>query len=227
MSDTTPLSVHEPSVSARGGVIVIQEAFGVNDHIEDVCARLADVGYRVVAPHLFHRTGDAVLAYDDFASALPHVAALTPDGILDDVRAAVQYLERAGTPQTRQGIVGFCLGGSVVVAFCARAKLGAAVSFYGGGVHEARFGFEPLADAAPGLKTPWLGLFGDEDHDIPVSDVEDLRRAAAQSTQVTEIVRYPDAGHGFHCDQRESYCAEAAASAWQQSLEWFDRFLSS
>ena len=79
------------------------------------------------------------------------------------------------------------------------------MTFYGGGVTEGRFGFGALVDEAPALQAPWLGLYGDLDHAIPVAGVEELRVAAAKSGQPTEIVRYPDAGHGFNCDQRQSY----------------------
>jgi carboxymethylenebutenolidase len=84
-----------------------------------------------------------------------------------------------------------------------------------------------LVDAAPSLRAPWLGLYGDEDQGIPVDDVERLRAAAAQSAVETEVVRYAEAGHGFHCDVRASYHQGAAADAWQRTLAWFDRHLAS
>ena len=86
--------------------------------------------------------------------------------------------------------------------------MGAAVTFYGGGVTEGRFGFPPLVEEATRLGAPWLGLYGDLDQGIPVDDVEQLREAAAGSGQTTGIVRYPEAGHGFHCDQRASFEVE-------------------
>ena len=223
--DPTPLSIHQPKGAAKGGVVVIQEAFGVNDHIEDVCSRLADAGWLAVAPHLFHRTGDPKLGYGDFKDVMPHMAALTKETVLADVDAGIAHLEGAGFPAAKLGIVGFCMGGTVALVADVERQLGAAVTFYGGGLKEGRFGFPGLIDAAPGLRAPWLGLFGDLDQGIPVDQVEELRLAAAKSGQPTEIVRYPEAGHGFNCDRRDSYHAASAADAWARTLAWFDTHL--
>ncbi|HEV3364931.1 MAG TPA: dienelactone hydrolase family protein, partial [Acidimicrobiia bacterium] len=97
--------------------------------------------------------------------------------------------------------------------------------FYGGGVTEGRFGFRPLVEEVTGLRAPWLGLYGDLDEGIPVEGVEQLRGAAARSGQETELIRYPEAGHGFHCDQRESYEPKSAQDAWARTLAWFDEHL--
>ena len=226
MADPTPLSVHVPSATPKGAVIVIQEAFGVNDHIEDVCRRFAEEGWLAVAPHLFHRTGDPKLGYTDFGQLMPHMQALTKEGVLADVDAAIAEVSRQGIPPKKTGIVGFCMGGTVTLIADAERDLGAAVTFYGGGVKEGRFGFPPLVEEAPHLRAPWLGLFGDLDKGIPVEQVEELRTAAASSGQPTEIVRYPEADHGFHCDQRESYHATSATDAWRRTLEWFGRYLT-
>jgi carboxymethylenebutenolidase len=225
MSDQTPLSVHEPDSAAKGGLLVIQEAFGVNEHIEDVCRRFAAEGWLAVAPHLFHRTGDPKLGYDDLGPVMPHMKALTADGILADVDAGIAHVEAAGFPSNGIGVVGFCMGGTVTLVTAARRHVGAGVTFYGGGVAEGRFGFGPLVEEAKDLRAPWLGLFGDEDAGIPVEQVEALRVAAASSGQATEVVRYPDAGHGFHCDRRDSYHEASAKDAWQRTLDWFERYL--
>jgi carboxymethylenebutenolidase len=225
MSDT-PLSVHEPDGDPKGGVVVIQEIFGVNDHIEDVCGRLASAGWLAVAPHLFHRTGDPQLGYTDMEEGRAHAGKMTAEGVLEDVDAAVARLADAGIPAGRTGIVGFCMGGTIAMLAAVHRDLGAAVTFYGGGVTEGRFGFGSLVDEAPRLRAPWLGLYGDLDTGIPVAGVEELRIAAAKSGQPTEIVRYPDAGHGFNCDQRDSYHEPSATDAWRRTLEWFDRHLA-
>jgi len=210
MSDRTPPSVHRPAGHPRGGVVVVQEAFGVNSDIDDVTRRFAHAGWLAVAPHLFHRTGDPQLAYGDFDHVKPHMAALTAEGVLDDVDAALGHLADAGIGAGRTGVVGFCMGGTVALVAAVRRPIGAAVSFYGGGVAEGRFGFGPLTDEATRLRAPWLGLYGDLDRGIPVADVERLRVAAASSGQPTEVVRYPEAGHGFHCDVRPAYHPESA-----------------
>jgi len=222
----TPLSVHEPAGDPKGGVLVVQEAFGVNDHIQDVCRRVAEAGWLAVAPHLFHRSGDPRLPYDDISQVMPHLRQLTVDGILADVDAAADRIAAAGISPERTGIVGFCMGGTVALAVAARRPLGAAVTFYGGGVTEGRFGFGPLVEEATRLRAPWLGLFGDRDQGIPVADVEALRAAAATSGQETEVVRYPEAGHGFHCDARPDFHPPSAADAWARTLAWFDGHLA-
>jgi carboxymethylenebutenolidase len=225
-SDETPLSIRHPAETAAGAVVVVQEAFGVTDHIEDVCQRLADADWVAVAPHLFHRTGDPVLDHTDYEGVRPHMAALTADGIATDVDAALDYIDGAGFRPEVAGIVGFCMGGSVALATAVRRQLGAAVTFYGGGVTQGRFGYPPLLELAPELRTPWLGLFGDRDQSIPVEDVEALAGAAAKASVATEVERYPEAGHGFHRDGSAAYHAESAADAWRRTLDWFARYLS-
>jgi carboxymethylenebutenolidase len=166
------------------------------------------------------------LGYTDFSEVMPHMGKLTEDGIMTDVDAALAYLAKAGVAPERTGIVGFCMGGTVALAAATRRDLGAAVTFYGGGVKEGRFGFAPLVEEAKGLRAPWLGLFGDLDAGIPVDAVEELREAAATSGQPTEVVRYAEAEHGFHCDRRSSYHADSAKDAWQRTLAWFDRYVA-
>jgi carboxymethylenebutenolidase len=226
MSEQTPLSIHEPDGTPKGGIVVIQEAFGVNDHIEDVARRFAAEGWLAVAPHLFHRTGDPKLGYGDMSAIRSHMNALTVEGVMADVDAALDRLAAAGIPPQKTGIVGFCMGGTVALVAAVRRDLGAAVTFYGGGVTEGRFGFGPLVEEATRLRAPWLGLYGDRDQGIPVDGVEQLRAAAASSGQETELVRYPEAGHGFHCDQRDSYEPKSAQDAWARTLAWFDDHLA-
>jgi carboxymethylenebutenolidase len=222
MPDETPLSVHHPEGGAAvGGVVVIQEAFGVTDHIEDVCDRIAAAGWLAVAPHLFWRTGDPILPYDDFSQVAPHAGALEAEDILADVDAALGYLAGARIPADSAGVVGFCLGGTIAFAVATRRPVGAAVTFYGGGVAKGRFGFPSMLDMAPGLQAPWLGLYGERDRSIPVEDVERLAAATADLDVPTEVVRYPDAGHGFNRDGGDSYVEAAATDGWMRMLDWF------
>jgi carboxymethylenebutenolidase len=124
----------EPQGTAKAAVIVIQEAFGVNDHIEDVTRRFAAQGYRAVSPHLFHRTGDVVLGYNDLDKVMPHFGAVTDGGLTNDLDATLAYLSASGFESSRVGIVGFCMGGSVAFYAAVRYPLGAAVTYYGGGI---------------------------------------------------------------------------------------------
>jgi carboxymethylenebutenolidase len=219
-----PMALFEatPDDEVRGGVIVIQEAFGVNDHIMDVTRRFADAGYLAVAPHIFHRAGGGTAPYDDFGQALPLFEGLDDAGLLVDVDASIAHLRATGLTDTQIGIVGFCFGGRVTFLVAAERSLGAAVGFYGGGIVTARFPvFPALIERASTLKTPWLGLFGDQDASITVDDVEALRAALADAPVDAEVVRYAEAGHGFHCDVRPSFHEDSATDAWNRTLTWF------
>jgi carboxymethylenebutenolidase len=219
-----PMEVYraKPDGEAKAAVIVIQEAFGVNEHIMDVTRRFANEGYHAVAPHIFHRAGGGTAPYDDFSKVLPLFAGLDDAKLLDDVDATVAALDEHGFPAARIGIVGFCMGGRITFLVAARRALGAAVGFYGGGIVTARFPqFPALVGETASLQTPWLGLFGDKDESIPVEDVEELRRALDGASVDHDVVRYADAEHGFHCDRRPSFHADAAADGWNRTLSWF------
>jgi len=215
-----------PDGGAKGAIVVVQEAFGVTAHIEHIATRLADAGWRAVAPAFFHRQGSPVLAYDDFDSVMPLMKELNPEGIAVDLNAAFDHFTVAGFGERQMGIVGFCMGGSVTFHGATLRKLGAAVTFYGGGVAEGRFGLPSLIDQAPSLQTPWLGLYGDLDQGIPSHDVDQLRQATAQANVPTEVVQYPDGDHGFNCNDRPAvFNPIAAADAWNRTLNWFDRYV--
>jgi carboxymethylenebutenolidase len=217
-----------PEGTPRGALVVIQEAFGVNEHIEDVTRRGASAGYVSVAPDLFHRTGGETVPYGQFEKVIEHFKAIDgDDAVLRDVDAALGFLRDQGFTDDRIGIVGFCFGGRVTFLVALRRALGAAIGFYGGGIVTGRFPqFPPLVDEAPSLQTPWLGLFGDQDQSIPVADVETLRAALEPLAIDTEIVRYAGAGHGFHCDVRADFRPDDAKDAWERTLRWLDRHLA-
>jgi carboxymethylenebutenolidase len=223
-----PAYVATPAGDARGGIVVVQEAFGVTPHIQSICRRLAEAGYVAIAPALFHRIGSPVLDYGDFDAVLPAMTSLTAGGIETDLDAAFAELKRRGSASARTGIVGFCMGGTVALFAATQWVLGAAVTFYGGGVSRGRFGFPSFLDIAADLQTPWLGFYGDLDQGISVDEVEALRRVAAAAKVPTEVVRYAEAGHGFNNDDRpDAFHAASAADAWSRTLAWFDTYLSS
>jgi len=223
-----PAHVALPDGTPRGGVVVFQEAFGVTSHIKDVTRRFARAGWEAVAPSLFHREGSPVFAHDDYEHAMGAMQTLTAGGITADVLAALDQFDSGGIPPRRSCVVGFCMGGSVAFYAATLRALGAAVTFYGGGVSKGRFGLPTLVDLAPSLTTPWLGLYGDRDQSIPAGDVELLGDAVARAPVATEIVRYPEAGHGFHNDERpDSYAREAARDAWSRALGWIERYAGS
>jgi carboxymethylenebutenolidase len=222
MADEVPVFEAAPGHGdVRGGVVVIQEAFGVNAHIQDVCRRFADERYHAVAPHLFRRTGGGSVGYGEFDKVIEHMQALDDDKVLDDVDAALKVLVDAGIPPERTAVVGFCFGGRVSFLVSVRRGLGAGVGFYGGGIaSKGRLPFPPLLPEVAKLQTPWLGLFGDQDQSIPLDDVERLRTALDAAPVDTAVQVYEGAGHGFFCDQRDAYHADAAADAWSRTLDW-------
>jgi len=214
------------STDAPRALIVVQEAFGINDHVRDVADRFANVGFFVVAPHLYHREGSPEVPYDELERAKALIAAISGEGLTNDLNATTDFLSSIGYQSSSVGVVGFCMGGSVAFYAATLATIGAAVSFYGGGVSMGRMGLPPLLELADDLKTPWLGLFGDLDAGIPVDDVEALRAAAKRAPVMTEIVRYPDAQHGFHCDARPAVYNEAAArDGYQRTLDFLAQHL--
>jgi carboxymethylenebutenolidase len=221
-----PMRVYEaqPAGGSSGGaVIVIQEAFGVNHHIQDVADRFAEAGFHAVAPEMFHRAGaGAVAPYDDFSKVMPLFEGTSDPAVLTDVDATLGLLHDRGFADTSIGIVGFCWGGRVTFLVAARRPLGAGVGFYGGGIVTGRFPqFPPLVSESASLQTPWLGLFGDQDTSIPVEDVTALTTALESAQVDHEVVRYPDAGHGFHCEARpDHYDEEAARDGWGRAIAW-------
>jgi carboxymethylenebutenolidase len=210
-----------PAGSARGGVLVIQEGFGVTSHIEGVTRRLAAAGWHAVAPAFYHRQRSPVLSYSDVDTAIATMGHLTVAGLAIDVTAGLDFLEEKGFGPARTGVIGFCMGGSISFYAATLRPVGAAVTFYGGGVAEGRFGLPPLIDLAPHLEAPWLGLFGDLDESIPPGEVEQLRQAVTNARVPTEVVRYPNADHGFNCDDRPAvFNVAAAGDAWERTLNW-------
>jgi carboxymethylenebutenolidase len=194
----------DPAATPRGGIVVAQEIFGVNDHIRNVCDGFVADGYRVIAPALFDRYEKNVqigYAPDDIAKGRELKGHASTDGALADVAAARDALAGAG----RVGIVGYCWGGYVAWMAASRlAGFACAVPYYGGGMTEA-IGEKP--------KCPVMAHFGDKDANIPVDGVRKLAAAHAEA----QVFLY-DAGHGFNCDQRGSYDAAAAKLARERTL---------
>ncbi|MEX0847351.1 MAG: dienelactone hydrolase family protein [Ilumatobacteraceae bacterium] len=221
-----PLFTATPDTARRGAIVVIQEAFGVTPHIQSIAELLAAHGWLAVSPTLYHRTEPQVFSYDDLPAVMPAMQTLTSDGIVADLDATFAHLAVQGIEAGQTGIVGFCMGGTVALHAAATRVLGAAVTFYGGGLGAPRFGFPPGLDLATHLQTPWLGLYGDRDPGIPVDDVERLRQVVAEASVDAEVVRYAEGQHGFNCDDRPSvFDADLAADARQRMLDWFERHI--
>jgi carboxymethylenebutenolidase len=213
----------EPGEPPRGGIVVLQDARGITRYLESVCARLASAGWYALAPHLYHRDGLRELdPANGWAGAQAQLETLTAAGIAADVDACLGELAAAGLGGRRGAVLGFCMGGTAALFTAATHELGAAVTFYGGPV--GWVGVPSRTDLAAALRTPWLGLFGDEDALIPPADVEAIRAAAARAPAPSDVVRYPNAGHAFHSDDRAAvYRQDAAVDGWRRAMEWLDR----
>lgn len=214
--------VVRPDGTAKGAVIVIQEAFGITDHIMDVCRRAAEAGYLAVAPHVFHRTGDPVIAYDRMQEVIPHIMGLNREGIEADLKATLDYLAGQGFSGRKVAIMGFCMGGTIAFFAGAQWQLGAAITFYGGGIVMNRFGLPTLLEMVPQLKTPWMGNYGDLDQSIPFTEVEVLHRAVAATATPVEVNRYAEADHGFHCNDRSAFHEASSRDAWARTIKFLD-----
>lgn len=195
----------DPAGTPRGGIVVIQEIFGVNGHVRSVCDGYAEKGYAAIAPALFDRAKpDVELAYnpDDAAIGFELRAAVGWDDPLKDIAAAAQELKGAG----KVGAVGYCWGGSL--AWLSNTRLGLpAVGYYGGQISQ-------FMDEKP--KSPMMLHFGETDAHIPMADVEKIHAAHPD----VPLFTYP-AGHGFNCDLRPDFHAESAATALERSLGFF------
>lgn len=214
----------------RGGVIVVNEVFGIHDYIKDVCRRFAREGYVAIAPDYFDRAGDPA-PLTDFAAIREIVATATYEQTMGDTKGALDWLgDQRFVNASALGVTGFCWGGAVTWMAAARfSQIKAGVAWYGRLVAPQPGGFgaeegRPWpVDIAGRLQTPVLGLYAENDRGIPVETVEQMRAAlqAADNPSRSEIVVFPGTQHGFHADYRESYNAEAAADGWARCLAWF------
>ena len=218
VADGTEMRAYTAFPSSTGpvpGIILLQEAFGVNHHIRSVADRLAAAGYAVIAPELFHRTAAPGLeiAYSDFANgAMPHYSAINNEDLTTDLQASFDWLQtQALVKADKIGSIGFCLGGRVAFLANAVLPLAAAVSYYGGGTHT-------IADRAKDLHATHLFFWGGLDEHIGKDHIAEVIDAveAAHKPYLNTIISYAD--HGFYCDERPSYNAEAASEAWALTL---------
>jgi carboxymethylenebutenolidase len=205
-------------------VLVVQEIFGVHEHIKDVCRRFAKLGYFAAAPELFARQGD-VSKLTNINEIISKVVSKVPDEqVMSDLDATVAWAKGTGKADTaRLGITGFCWGGRIVWLYAAHSpNLKAGVAWYGRLVGTA----DPLhpknpIDLVKDLKAPVLGLYGGADQGIPNETVEQMKQALKDAGKPGEIVLYPNTPHGFHADYRPSYRKEQAEDGWKRLQAWF------
>jgi carboxymethylenebutenolidase len=219
VADGTEMGLYVAFPESQGSfpaLIVLQEGFGLTQHIRSVAECLCKEGYAVVAPELYHRTGHRVEAsYDDFPKVMEHFQAITKEGLTADLQAAYQFLQQqASVVKDKVGSIGFCLGGRVSFLANAVLPLSAAVSYYGGGIDQ-------LIDEAPNLHGPHLFFWGGLDAHIPAEKIDPVIKAVkdAGKDYTNVVISYAD--HGFNCDDRASYQPLAAKEAWAHSLSFF------
>jgi len=228
VSDGTSMRLYAArpaGAAAARGLLVMQEAFGVNAHIRDITERFAREGFLAVAPELYHRTGAGFEGrYDDFASVMPHLGGLRDPDMEADFHAAHDWLRAnglaAGSPIAA---VGFCMGGRAAVLAGITLPLECAVSFYGGGIAPNPRG-PGFLDRIKDLKAPVLLFWGGKDQHIPSDQMRAVVDALTTAGKSYVNVKFSDADHGFFCDARPSYNPVAAAQAWPLTLAFLNTY---
>ena len=200
------------------GLLVFQEAFGVNAHIRDVTQRFAREGFVAIAPELYHRTGPGFEAsYDAFPATVPHMSALKDGQTEADERAAFDWLTAQGVAEGRIGAIGYCMGGRAAFLAGLSLPIGCATSYYGGGI-APRGNNRGLLTRTKDLRCPVLLFWGGQDKHLTQDQVRAVRDGLTEAGKNFINVEISDADHGFFCDARASYNPTAAAEAWPLTL---------
>jgi carboxymethylenebutenolidase len=204
-------------------ILVVQEVFGVHEHIKDICRRLAKAGYFAVAPALYAREGD-VVGMSDIKQIMQVVVKVPERQVASDLDATAAWARSTGKADTSKlGIVGFCWGGRQVWLYAAHnPKLRAGVAWYGV-LQRPKNDMTPdnPIDLVQRINSPILGLYGGADPGIPVAQIDAMRAALKAEGKPSEIIVYPDTPHGFNADYRPSYRPQQARDGWKRMLAWF------
>ena len=207
-------------------VLVVEEIFGVHEHIKDICRRFAKLGYLAIAPDLFMRQGDPS-GMTNIQEIIGKVISKVPDQqVLSDLDATLDWAEKQKGDTKKTAVTGFCWGGRITWLYAAhQPKVKAGAAWYGVLARPASE-LQPKhpVDIAGSLRTPVLGLYGEKDNGIPLDTVEKMRAALKTGGSASEIIVYPAAPHGFHADYRESYRKADAEDAWKLLLAWFKKY---
>jgi carboxymethylenebutenolidase len=207
-------------------IIVIQEIFGVHEHIQDLCRRLAKLGYLAIAPELFFRQGDP-RKFTDVSLLIKELVSQVPDvQVMQDLDAVATWAGQNGGDPARLAVTGFCWGGRITWLYAAHnPKVKASTAWYGRlvGAPSVNNPVHPL-DIAKQLKSPVLGLYAGKDQGISLESVEQMRQALKRQAQPFKLVIYDEAGHGFNADYRPNFHPAAAQDAWATMLAWFKQF---
>src|SRR6516162_1948401 len=209
-------------------ILVAMEIFGLHEYIKDVTRRLAKLGALAVAPDYYFRKGVDLTKITDIPQLLPIVNTKPDAELVADLDATVAWAKSQGGDTSRLGIIGFCRGGRTVWIYSAHnGNLKAGVAFYGPVVDApAQKALWPKSatELAPEMKAPVLGLYGEADQGIPLTQVDAMKSALQGAGKTFEIKIYAGAPHGFHADYRASYRKDAAEDAWNQMVAWFKKY---
>jgi carboxymethylenebutenolidase len=204
-------------------VMVIMEAFGLNSNIKNVCDRLAKAGYAALAPDFYH--GD-IYEYTDLQNAIAKLKSLNDDTVMAEVGKGLEFLaERQEVAADRVGVMGFCMGGRYT--FLANAvhadKFKAAAAFYGAGIAPEKdaLGRQPLLDRVAAMQAPIMLVYGADDESIAPDEHGRIAQALSTAKKRYILSVFPNAGHGFLSDRRDSYAAAPAREAWQMTMNFF------
>jgi carboxymethylenebutenolidase len=204
-------------------VLVVQEIFGVHEHIKDICRRFGKKGFLAVAPDLYVRQGD-VSNLKEFPEILKIVSKVPDEQVMSDLDAAVAWAKESGKADAAKlAVTGFCWGGRITWLYSAHnPAVKAGVAWYGRllGPTDPLHPKNPI-DLVKDLKAPVLGLYGGADNGIPNDTVEKMKAALKEADKPGDIVLYPDTPHGFHADYRPTYRKEHAEDGWKRLLDWF------
>jgi carboxymethylenebutenolidase len=209
------------------GLVVVMEAFGLNDHIRSITARFAAEGFVAIAPNLYFRQPNNVVAYNDLPGAFRLMGSLKDDQVVADMTAAIDYLKTLKEVKPAFGTVGFCMGGRIsFLTACRNPEVKATAPFYGGGMVTSRMPDQkPPIAYVEGLRAPVLAFFGGKDAFIPLTEVDQFRDALKKAGKTADVVLYADADHGFMCDDRPSHHPQHAKEAFAKTIAFFKQHL--
>ncbi len=207
------------------GIVVIQEAFGVNSHIKKVTERIAAEGYVAIAPDIFHRETERLIPYSDMPKAIATMQRVVDSKAMDDVGAAIAHLKSQSNVKSGSlGVIGFCMGGRLTYLTAAHHAndIKAAVPYYGGGI--------PMGNPSPlsrtgEIKCPMYLFFGGKDQLISADQVNQVKAELTAKKVDFKMEVYPEAGHGFFCDDRGSYHEASAKDAWEKTKAFLAQHL--
>lgn len=222
------MEAYEARPKDRGsypGIVVLMEAFGLNDHIKKVTERIAQEGYAAIAPDLYHREPERVVPYSELQKAIGIMNRLQDPKVMDDVGSAIAYLKSQNNVKAGSiGVTGFCMGGRFTYLAAAHHNrdVKAAVAFYGGGI--------PMGKPSPLSRTgeiacPIYLFFGGKDPLIPMDHVDQIKAKLQEEKKNFTMKVYPEATHGFFCDERPSYHEASVKDAWEKTKTFFAHHL--